>query len=121
MDGFPVAHPQRHAFGLGLLAHERHAAGDLAQLPHGGHVIGMGVGIDGLDQPDIEFAQQLQISIHLLQDRIDDHGLAAGPFGQQIGVGAGVQIIELAKQHGLAPPQAIRMICEYRNKYIRIR
>jgi hypothetical protein len=45
-----------------------------------------------------QFADQGEIAVVLLEDRVDDYPLAAGHVGQQIGEGAGVGIEELAEQ-----------------------
>jgi hypothetical protein len=36
----------------------------------------------------------------LLVDRVDDHPLAAGHIGQQVGEGAGVAVEQLAEEQG---------------------
>ena len=43
---------------------------------------------------------QRQIAVDLLQHRIDDQRLAAAAAGEQIGVGAGGLIEQLAEDHG---------------------
>ena len=48
----------------------------------------------------IELAQQLAIAVDLFQHGIEDQRLAAGAAGQQIAVGAGNAVEELAKDHG---------------------
>jgi hypothetical protein len=50
-------------------------------------VIGVNVGIDGVLDLQIEFAQQGGVSVVLLKDGIDDHGLAAGLTAKDIGIG----------------------------------
>ena len=74
--------------------------GAVAQFAEPGDVVGMQMGVDRLDQPEIEFAQQLAIAVDLLQHGIEDQRLAAGAAGQQIAVGAGNAVEELAKDHG---------------------
>ena len=71
-----------------LLAHHGDAAGMVAQRAEAGDVIGMQMRIDGLDQLQVQFADQLQVAVDLLQHRIDDQRLAAASAGEQIGVGA---------------------------------
>jgi hypothetical protein len=68
--------------------------------PAAGHVIGMGMGVDRGHQLDAQFADQGEIAAVLLEDRVDDHPLAAGYVGQQIGEGAGVGIEQLAEEQG---------------------
>ena len=55
---------------------------------------------------------QLQIAVDLLQHRIDDQRLAAGAAGQQIGVGAGNAVEQLAEDHGsLVPLSRVNAMC----------
>ena len=68
--------------------------------PKPGDVIGMQMGIDRLDQLEVELADELQIAIHPLQHRIDDQRLATVAAGEQIGVGAGRGVEQLAEDHG---------------------
>jgi hypothetical protein len=56
--------------------------------PSPGHVIGVQMRVDGLDQLQVELAHQLQIALDALQDRIDDQRLATMAAGEQVGVGA---------------------------------
>ena len=41
--------------------------GTVAQFAEPGDVVGVQMGIDGLDQPKVEFAQQLAVAIDLFQ------------------------------------------------------
>ena len=41
-----------------------------------------------------------QIAVDLLQHGIDDQRLAAAPAGEQVGVGAGHAVEQLAEDHG---------------------
>ena len=50
-----VGHPHRHHVGLALLAHDGDAMGAVAQFPEPGDVVGVQMGIHGLDQLEIEF------------------------------------------------------------------
>ena len=63
-------------------------------------MVGVQMGIDRLDQSQIEFAQQLAVAVDLLQHGIEDQRLAAGAAGQQIAVGPGNAVEQLAKDHG---------------------
>ena len=82
-----------------LLAHDRDAMGAVAQRTQPGDVVGVQMGVDGLDQFEIELAHELKIAVDLLQHRIDDQRLAAMPAGDEIGVGAGDAIEELTEDH----------------------
>ncbi len=63
-------------------------------------MIGVKMGVDRLDQPEVELVDQLDVAVDLLQHRIDDQRLAAAPAGEQVGVGAGDAVEQLAKDHG---------------------
>ena len=73
--------------------------GAVAQGAQSGNVIGVQMGVDSLDQFQIELANELQIAVHLFQDWIDDQRLAAGPAGENIGVCSRRAVEELAKDH----------------------
>ena len=63
--------------------------------------------VDRLDQLEVELVDELEVAVDLLQHRIDDQRLAAAPAGEQIGVGAGHAVEELAEDHGReGPPSA---------------
>jgi len=77
---------------------------------HADHVTGLGalrdrtqcvtvMGVHGLDQPEVEFAHQLQLAVDAIENRIDDQRLAAMTAGEQIGVGAGGAVEQLAEDH----------------------
>ena len=89
----------RDHVGLGLLAHHGDAMGAVAQRAEPGDVVGVQMRVDRLDQLEIELADELQIAVDLLEHRIDDQRLAAAPAGEQIGVGAGDAVEELAEDH----------------------
>ena len=95
-----VGDPHRHHVGLALLAHDGDAMGAVAQFAEARDMVGMQMGIDRLDQLEIEFAQQLAVAVDLLQHRIEDQRFAAGAARQQIAVGAGDAVEQLAKDHG---------------------
>ena len=48
-------------------------------------------------------SHQLEVAVDLLEHGIDDQRLAAAPAGQQIAVGAGHAVEELAEDHRLPP------------------
>ena len=64
-------------------------------------MIGVQMRVDRLDQLEIELANQLQIAVDLLDHRIDDQRLAAAPAREQIGVGAGRAVEQLAEDHSV--------------------
>ena len=92
--------PHRYHVDLAALAHHRHALRAVAQRAEPGDVVGVQMGVDRLDQPQVELLDQLDIAVDLLQHRIDDQSLAAAPAGEQVGVGAGDAVEQLAKDHG---------------------
>src|SRR6185312_9298534 len=95
--------PHGDDVGVGLFAHHGDAVGAIAQRAEPGDVVGVQVGVDGLDQLDVEFANELQVTLDLVEHRIDDQRLAAAPTGEQIGVGARNRVEELAEDHGRPP------------------
>src|SRR5262245_49628480 len=57
----------------------------------------------------VEFAQELDVAVNALEHGIDDQRLAAMPAREQIGVGAGGLVEQLAEDHGLfrmLPPRS---------------
>ncbi len=83
-----VGNPHRHHVGLALLAHDGDALGAVAQFAQARDMVGVQMGVDRLDQPQIELPQQLAIAVGLFQHGIEDQRLAAGPAGQEVAVGA---------------------------------
>ena len=59
----------------------------------------MQVGVDRFHQPEVEFSDELQVAVDLLQDRIDDQRLATTAARDQVSVGAGNVVEKLAKDH----------------------
>ena len=87
----------------GHLGHGRHAAerpGLLAQLARAGDVVGVHVGVEGVDELETQLGDELQVSVDALDHRVDDDGLAAARIGEQVGVGPGVLVEELLEKHG---------------------
>ena len=76
------------------------AAGGLGHQPASGHMVGMGVGVEGGHQGEAQLLHQGEVAGVLLKHRIDQHPLSAGPVREQIGEGAGIGIEELAQQEG---------------------
>ena len=90
LDGQFVAllQPHRHHIDLAAFAHDGHAMGAITQCAEPGDMIGVQMGIDGLDQLEIKFVHELEVTVDLLQYGIDDQRLAPAPAGQEVGVGA---------------------------------
>src|SRR6185436_3696249 len=74
--------------------------GAVAQRAEARDVIGMQMGIDRLNQLEVELANELQVALDLFQYGIDDQRFAATPAGEQVGVGARNAVEELAEDHG---------------------
>jgi hypothetical protein len=55
--------------------------------------------VDGFYELEIEFVNEMQIPVDLLQDRIDDQRLSARTAREQIGIGAGRLIEKLTENH----------------------
>src|SRR5262245_26475199 len=92
--------------------------GAVAQRAQAGEMVGMQMGIDRLDQSEVEFVDELDITVDLLQHRIDDQRLAPAPAGDEVGVGAGDAVEELAKNHpDDSPIQGLRIPLEPREQY----
>ena len=81
-DLIAVADPHRDDVDARLRAHDRDAAGAVAQCAQAGNVVGMDMGVEGLDQLQIEFADELKITVDAVQHRVDDQRFAANPAGQ---------------------------------------
>jgi hypothetical protein len=75
------------------------ASSDVHQ-PAAGHVVGVGVGVDRGNQLDTQLANQGEIALVLLEDRIDEQAFAAGHIREQVGEGAGIGVEELPKEQG---------------------
>ena len=102
LDGELVAfrHAHGHHIDLGHLAHHRDAVRAVAQRAEPGDVVGVDVRVHRLDQLEVELLDQLQVAVDPLQHRIDDQRLATLPAGQEIAVGAGDAVEQLAENHG---------------------
>ncbi len=100
LDLVALADPHRHHVDLAALAHNGDAAGQVTQGCEAGHVVGMGMGVDRLDQLQVKVLEQLDISFDLLEYGIDDQGLAADAAGEEIGVGGRNGFEQLAENHG---------------------
>jgi hypothetical protein len=79
LDAVTFRHAHGDDVGMRLLAQYRDAMSAVAQRTESGDVVGVQMRVDGLDQPEIELAHELQIAVDLLQHRIDDQRLAASP------------------------------------------
>ena len=72
----------------------------LLQQPRTGDVIGVHVRFERGNERELELAQQRSVATRLFEYRIDENGLAAARIAEQIGVGRGLRIEQLAEdQH----------------------
>jgi hypothetical protein len=94
----------RYARCAALLAHHSDPVCAVTQRPQPGDMIGVQMRIDRLDQLQVQLAHQLQVAIDLLQHGIDDQCLTAAATRDQVGVGAGNRLKELAEDRCLPPP-----------------
>ena len=99
LDAIALGDPHGDDIGMGMLAHHRDAMGAVAQRAEPGDMVGVQMGVDGLDQLEVELADQLQIAVDPLQHRIDDQRLAAVAAGDEIGIGARRCVEQLAEDH----------------------
>ena len=58
--------------GFGLLAHHRDAPRALAQRWKASDMVGVQVCIDRFYQPQVQLLQELNVTINLFEDRVDD-------------------------------------------------
>ena len=58
----PIGNAHRDHVGLGLLPHHCDAAGAVSQRAKPRNVVGVEVGVDGLDQPQIELVEKLGVT-----------------------------------------------------------
>jgi hypothetical protein len=61
-------------------------------------MVGMGVGVERGHQLQVQFPDQGEIALVLLEHRIDQQRPATGHIGEQVGEGAGLGVEELAEQ-----------------------
>jgi len=71
----------------------------LLHQPGAGDVIGMTVGIHRVEQFQVQFAKQGQVTIHLLEHRVDDHGLPGVLIREYVGICRGGGIKQLLEDH----------------------
>ena len=94
-----VGDPHRHDIDLALLAHDGHAARAVAQRAEAGDVVRVQMGVDRLDELEIELLHQLEIAVDLLQHRIDDERFAAATAGEHVAIGARDAVEQLPEDH----------------------
>ena len=75
---------RRHAVAM----HHRRDAEALLDLARGREMVGMGVGVDDVAQPQPFAREQPDIAVELAQRRVDQHGGAFAGTAEQIGLAA---------------------------------
>jgi hypothetical protein len=88
--------------GRRLGQHDLAAAAQLQQ-PGAGDMVGVDVGVQRGQQAQAEFAQQRSVAAHVLEHRVDEHGLAGIGVAEQVGVGRRRRIEELAEDEHAKP------------------
>jgi len=86
--------------GADLLGNGNLATRLLLHQPGAGDVIGMTVSIHRVEQFQVQFAKQGQVTIHLLEHRVDDHGLPGVLIREYVGICRGGGIKQLLEDHG---------------------
>ena len=88
------------------------AAAALLEQPGRGHVVGVHMRIQGGHEPQAQLAQQGAIALLVFEDSVDDHGLARLAVAEQVGVGGGNGVEELAEdEHG--NPRVCPWVCPW--------
>ena len=88
LDHVAVVDAHGDPVDLRLPAHHGDAAGGVPERAQAGDVVGVDMGVDGLDQRQVQLLQQFQVTVHLFDDGVDDQRFTTGTAGQQIGIGA---------------------------------
>src|SRR3546814_3895136 len=70
-----VADPFGHAVRFRKFAHHRDTGRGVAQIAQRGDVVGVNVGVHGIDQAQAKLIDDRPVEGELFLDRIDDHGL----------------------------------------------
>lgn len=65
-------------------------------------MIGMAMGIDGIQQIQAQFLNQCQITVKLLEHRVDDHRTLAGCVSQYVGVRRRGVVVHLSEDHDVS-------------------
>lgn len=99
LDELSVDDLSGNAIGLALLPHDGRASRNRPQVAESRHVVSVHVGVDGDDEPEIELGDELKVLVDVVSYRVDEQRLSASAGGEEVGVGARLEVEELAKQH----------------------
>jgi len=83
-EGHPITvlQGQAHVFRPDAGGQTDGAAGGGVHQPAARHVVGVGMGVEAGQQLDAQFADQGEIAVVLLENRIDQQALAAADIGE---------------------------------------
>ena len=84
---------------LAVPSHHGDAARPVAKGPEPGDMVGVYMGIHGLDEFQVQFVQQPDVVVDRFEDGVDDQHLTARAAAEQIGVSARDGLEDLAKDH----------------------
>lgn len=98
-----VAIPHEHVRALRTRGFGEHdaTAEPLAGEPRARHVVGVDVGLQRVQEPQAELANERCVAHVLLVHRVDEHRLTACFVGEQISVRRGAEVEELPEEHAL--------------------
>ena len=102
LDQVAIGNADGYDIGFALSAHDRYAFRAIPKGTQARDVIGVNMGVDGLDQLEVEFIKQFQVALHLFQHGVDYQRLSTLPAGKQIGIAERGTVEELPKYHRLA-------------------
>ncbi len=78
-------------------------SGARSQAPRAGDVVRVDVGLEDVAELEAELPHERDVSIDLAIDRIDQRGLLRDRIRDQVGVGRGVFVEQLAQEHREGP------------------
>ncbi len=64
-------------------------------------MVGVHVRLERIAQREAKLGEELAVPLHVLEHRIDEHRVAGLLVGEEVGVGAGGPVEELAEEHGV--------------------
>ena len=68
------------------------ATGALLQKPSTGHMIGVNMRFERVEEPQPELFDQRRVAAHLLEDGVDNHRRSAAAVCKQVSVGGGGRV-----------------------------
>ena len=98
-DAIAVREQPVRALGAGRRGERDAAAQPLLVQPRAGDVVRVHVRLERPGELQAELRHQRRVASRLLEHRVDQHRLARARVREQVGVGRGLRIEELAKDH----------------------